>query len=581
MGALRLIGTALRSEYLSITDFQCSADYLAYMYENAAGFITRSGIHNNIYKERFGRFKQLTTRKYDGLEDIYTSMNTFYTYERKVDKVKRLNALFVDLDYYKLGLSPESVLFDLYDNYFGRKIPHPTFVIDSGRGMYLIWKINEDKNALPRWTSIMKYLVDICAPFNADHASTDAARILRVPFSVNSKSGNPVRIIDFNDISYTLHEIIREYDIKPSNCRPQKAHSDSKYPHGEATKRMRNYASLIAEQKCLELPDFSNFDNTFSFIADNKFAHGEHVVKDRGNIRYFAASNKSIVLDGRCRDLETLFSLRNKAECKREIGLFLYRLWLCESTNNYDYAQQQTLLFNSKLKFSLDEKYVLKRTESAERMVKKGRTYNYRVDTLVKILEITAEESQYLKYLVSSHNSASPKENKKARNRRAYLSRLEKDGKATKTDSVNARRETIAMLRVDGNCVSDICDMLHISRRTYERDIVIIEAEGIATRAAKVVKQTAVKIRAACKKTASNVLEAARSFSQAAFNYLSNTEKNKFSNTKPNNATKIKPSYYKRTPYGCSACAFSSYALGEFIQLSMFDLLDTATGDSS
>ncbi|WEV16725.1 hypothetical protein [Clostridium perfringens] len=44
---------------------------------------------------------------------------------------------------------------DLEKNYFNQSIPIPNYVIDSGRGMYLIWIINAvPSKALPLWKAV-------------------------------------------------------------------------------------------------------------------------------------------------------------------------------------------------------------------------------------------------------------------------------------------------------------------------------------------------------------------------------------------------------------------------------------------
>lgn len=572
-----MLGTASKLSYLSIDDFKCSTDYLTYMYGQSKGLIARSTIHE-YYSEDFNRSNVIVKRGYEGIENVYTSMNTFCKCDRKTEQLKRLNALYIDLDCYKLNMSKERVLMELYEDYFGSVIPVPTFVIDSGRGLYLIWKINEDRNALPRWTSVMNYIFENCIPFNADPACKDASRILRVPFSINSKSNTPVKILDFNDVTYSLHEIIREYSIQKSSF--EKKQNTAKNFWGKPTVRMRHYATVIAEQKGLELPDFESYEDTFSFIAENKLAHGELANKRSGNILYFAASNKKPMLNGRCRDLERLFALRHGGDCKREVGLFLYRLWLCEATHDYDYALNMTLLFNKSFSVPLDEKYVISRTASAEKIVQKGNSYRYSKKRIVEILGISDDEMKELSYLNLSDGV--PSDAKKARNRRAYLSRLEEEGKETKTNTVRTRREKIAALHVEGKGKGEICALLNISTRTFERDMIVIAAEGFIGRARAAFNENANKVMAKVENVAGNVTDAMASMANKAVE----SAKEAISRL----ATNFQPSYYERTPVGCSAAgSIEPTGLCIPVQLTLWDFLrdktthmaDRARGNSS
>lgn len=487
---LGMVGT---SAYRCIADFASHKDYLHYMYGNVKGFVTRSVIpqeRKGAYYESFNFADRLINRnRYYDIENVYTSMNTFLSKRkrgdnksgRKVANLKRLNALYLDIDCYKIDMYPEQALFELEQEYFGRKIPVPTFAVNSGRGLYLIWKIDEDRNALPRWTSVQKYLFEQCKDLNADPQAIDAARILRVPFSVNGKNGEPVRIVHFFDVKYTLYELIQEYDIK---AEVHKKNPEPTYPYGEATARQRRVAEWQATEFTLDLPDFSNYQETFNFIRKN--SNTEHRVADDNIIIFARAKTIVTMLDGRVNDLFKLFSMRRGEDCRREYALFLCRLWVGERTNDYAYALEKTKALNRSFDAPLDEDYVVKRTKSAETKLKTGKTYQYSVSKLIRVLHITNEEQRELEYL--SINPQGKADRKKKANRRAYLLRLEKEGKQTKGDTVRKRREEVARLIAEGKGKGDICAALEISARTYDRDRVYVVAEGLLCRAIEAVK---------------------------------------------------------------------------------------------
>uniref|UniRef100_UPI0022E670ED DNA-binding response regulator n=1 Tax=Clostridium perfringens TaxID=1502 RepID=UPI0022E670ED len=95
----------------------------------------------------------------------------------------------------------------------------PNYVIDSGRGMYLIWLINKvPSQALALWKAIQEYLYNQLKCFGADdRQALDATRILRVPGSINSKSKTVVNILDEYKYVYDLREIQNEFlpELKP------------------------------------------------------------------------------------------------------------------------------------------------------------------------------------------------------------------------------------------------------------------------------------------------------------------------------------------------------------------------------
>lgn len=557
-----MLGTFGTSAYKAAEDFISHKDYLNYMYGDVKGFITRSVIpqeRKGAYYETFAFSDRIINRNsYYSITNVYTSMNTFLTKRkdgdaqsgRKVENLKRLNALYLDLDCYKIGMTQEQVLFALENDYFGSKIPVPTFVINSGRGLYLIWKINEDRNALPRWMNVEKYLFEQCKEFNADPQALDAARILRVPYSVNGKNGETVRIMRFNDVRYTLHEIIKEYDIKPQK-REKKVKNEPTYPYGEATAKQRRVAQWQAAEFGLELPDFANYQETFDFIQKNSNYHRED--KEENKVIIFA-KHKTItsMLDGRVNDLFKLFSMRKGGDCSREYALFLCRLWVGERTNDFDYALEQTKALNRTFDVPFDERYVETRTKSAETKLKTGKTYQYSLSKLIDVLNITDEEQKELEYLCRQPQSQAAR--RKKSNRRAYLSRLEKEGKQTKRETLKERRETIAMMIAEGKEKEEICALLQISARTYDRDKAAITADGLLSRVKATLKESAEKIKDRAEKAAESLKTAAEATAQAIGKAVEATEKvvSPF----------FKSTNYKRTPVGCSAHS-SKYNGGE------------------
>lgn len=571
-----MLGTFGTSAYKAAEDFISHKDYLNYMYGDVKGFITRSVIpqeRKGAYYETFAFSDRIINRNsYYGITNVYTSMNTFLTKRkdgdaqsgRKVENLKRLNALYLDLDCYKIGMTQEQVLFALENDYFGSKIPVPTFVINSGRGLYLIWKISEDRNALPRWTNVEKYLFEQCKEFNADPQALDAARILRVPYSVNGKNGETVRIMRFNDVRYTLHEIIKEYGIKPQK-REKKVKNEPTYPYGEATAKQRRVAQWQAAEFGLELPDFANYQETFDFIQKNSNYHRED--KEENKVIVFA-KHKTItsMFDGRVNDLFKLFSMRKGGDCSREYALFLCRLWVGERTNDFDYALEQTQALNRTFDVPFDERYVETRTKSAEIKLKTGKTYQYSLSKLIDVLNITDEEQKELEYLCRQPQSQAAR--RKKSNRRAYLSRLEKEGKQTKREALKERRETIAMMIAEGKEKEEICALLQISARTYDRDKAAITADGLLSRVKATLKESTEKIKDRAEKAAESLKTAAEATAQAMGKAVEVAEK------------VVSPFFqstnYKRTPVGCSAHS-SQYINKQYKQLTIWDIWAVST----
>lgn len=140
-----------------------------------------------------------------GKEDFYFSVNSFYCAHRKTENVRHLNAIVLDYDFYKLnqfkGLKAEEML--------ERTRPSlpadPSFVVDSGRGLYIIFALEHCPYQLADlYRSIVNTLQKQQEVFGADPKATLVTQVIRIPGTVNSKSGKTVEIIECNDKRYSI-----------------------------------------------------------------------------------------------------------------------------------------------------------------------------------------------------------------------------------------------------------------------------------------------------------------------------------------------------------------------------------------
>ena len=120
---------------------------------------------------------------------------------RRSDSVSRLNACWVDLDYYKLGLTAGEVIGQIYDRQAEGVIPPPSYLKDSGRGLWVVWLLGMEprhyKEHLERWRAIQAKLTTMFLPQGADVLSNDPARVSRVLGSLNPKSNRRANMMVF------------------------------------------------------------------------------------------------------------------------------------------------------------------------------------------------------------------------------------------------------------------------------------------------------------------------------------------------------------------------------------------------
>lgn len=496
-----MLGISAGAEQKNINDFCSAVDYIKYLFTDIKGWICRSQI-NPTYRQEMYRYNGLLGAGFNE-NNVYMSMNTFYKNERTVQCLKRLNALYVDIDCYKFGLDKQSVMTRLEEDYYEKVIPYPTFVIDSGRGLYLIWKLrNEDRNALPRWTRVEKYLTDILQEFGADPACKDAARILRVPFSINTKSGTKVDILQFFDVTYKIRDIELEYNITYPKKDYKRADGEKTHPYNTATEPMRRYASDLASKLGAELPDFNDYKATKDWIAKMR----PRIVFTRKAREDCGVKNTDgkmkCILKGYCDDIAALFAMRQGEDCKREIALFLYRLFTYDMTGDKELALTRTLELNASFSCPFPEKYVIKATKSAERKIDKGGTYHYKRESIIDILDITVEEMQNLVYLVDADRR---KERKKERNKKYYQEHLAEQGKETKKEGMTKRRDAVFAMQQEGKNASEIMKELQISRATYYRVCAEIAAESAMDTAKEIVREVIDEAVEAVKNTVNGI----------------------------------------------------------------------------
>lgn len=281
----------------------------------ADGWITlaRKDPHTRKFHQRHYQPEELaeSLSEWTG-EDVYYSQNSFFKPQRRIDNIRQLRSLYVDMDVYNLNLKPEWVLGKLEHEYFRDVMPEPNMVIFSGRGLVLVWNIEPiPYKAMPLWRSVENYLLDTLKDLGADMKASDPARIFRLAGTVNSKNQSTVTVQYRHGYRYDIHEL--QYDYLPElTPKPQK-------------KRGRK-------------PKIIRLFNTYTL----------HLV--------------------RARDVAKLVRLRDgDVRNHREYICFLYRYFTCCYTNDPVQALEDTLSLNDEFTEPLSRREVITATKSAEK----------------------------------------------------------------------------------------------------------------------------------------------------------------------------------------------------------------------
>ena len=408
------MGQAIRQE-----EYLEQLNYLDILHSDSKGWITRAEI-NCGYKQWHYRYKELLEQDFNQ-ENVYISINTFYSTFRRLEYLKELKAQFIDLDIYKTGFTKAQIIMHLETDYFNKSIPRPNLIIDSGRGLYLIWLLNSvPSKALPLWKAVEEYLYSVLKPFGADRQALDPTRVLRVPGSINSKSNTTVNVIEQYDYIYDLREIQKEF-----------------------------------------LPELKPKEKKKGRPSRTVFIHRERSL-------YFA----------RIQDITKLCELREyDLKGHRELILFLYRYYLCYFLEDTKKALEDVLELNREFIYPLSENEVIRATRSAEKVyLSKDKDYRYKNETLIELLEITELEETHMSTIISKNEY---KRRDRVYQKNKYQRKLKSEGKISEKEKLSQRRAKIKDLLAEGLKQKDICSQLNISKDTYIRDRKYLREQGL------------------------------------------------------------------------------------------------------
>ncbi|GAA0790348.1 helix-turn-helix transcriptional regulator [Hathewaya limosa] len=391
--------------------------------------------------------------------NLYMSPNSFYKPSRRIENVRKLNSLFIDVDYYNIeklrDLSPEQIIFLLDDEYFKIKVPDASLIVITGRGLAIYWLIEPvPYKVLPLWNAVQKFLLNELEEVGADPKSIDAARVMRLSGSINQKSKKPVELLIYNaEYKYSLREIQEEY--MPSL---------TPYVENPCYKRRGRKPKIVKM--------FNVYSLHYARLCD---------IVTLQDVR-----------GGLCRSEDGTLSETGQ----REIMCFLYRYYSCCFTQDTEKALQDTLEFNKGFVLPLDEKTVRSQTRQAEKAYEewllndfnlKGRIltkeemekvkkkkeiykflgYNYTNKSLIALLVILEEEMRKLQTIISE------KEVKRRNNNynkdKFKKQRRNEKGLTKKQQELLDRLEVIKKLKEEGYKQTEIAQMLNISVRAVQR----------------------------------------------------------------------------------------------------------------
>ncbi len=351
------------------------------------------------------------------MEDVYFSLNSFRRHRREAQHVWHLNAIAIDYDYYKFKkykhLTPE----EMYEGHIKKDLLHqPTYVVDSGRGLYLIYAFNHCSRVRTAvYQKIYKYMTNSQEKYGADTKATLVTQVIRLPGTINSNSMTEVKVIESNDTNYELLDFVNYLPYSYEEIKQIKSKKRIKSVNSKLYRRARK---------------IDYFENVYS-------------------------------------DLKLLVKTRNTN--KHYEGYREYLLYLVNyMAMYYGMSLIEAYKYSHKINKMLAKPMT---TYQVEKQCKPSKICSgvMSIKTIISKLEITIEEQQQLKTLISDEAKYIYQKRKKAARSIRYLGRTEKEFK------LYLRRSMISKLQRTGLGIVHIARELKISKQLVYADIKYIK----------------------------------------------------------------------------------------------------------
>lgn len=147
-----------------------------------------------------------------------------------------LNGIYVDLDCYAVGRTPGEALGAAFDMQLAGTIPNVSVFWFSGQGLWLLWLLRDKRAGVPEnpdllpasqrawpealdlYARVERAVARTFEAWGVDSGAKDAARVMRLAGSVNTKAGERVRvlpqIVDGRVPVYTLQELAAHWHVE-------------------------------------------------------------------------------------------------------------------------------------------------------------------------------------------------------------------------------------------------------------------------------------------------------------------------------------------------------------------------------
>jgi hypothetical protein len=191
-------------------------DYSKHLYSNDLdGYLQLAHIPNSGAQTFKGAYVMgdaipRSLREIEGQADYFITPNSYYIPERSSRNIRHFRALYTDLDLVNYGKA--EAVYEVALLAGAGKIPEPTMIIDSGRGLHLYWRIKHAPvKAAWTWQQLQDYLYKQLRHLGADARATDSARLLRIPGTINSRNEALCKPVVITNKQYSMYDLRDKY----------------------------------------------------------------------------------------------------------------------------------------------------------------------------------------------------------------------------------------------------------------------------------------------------------------------------------------------------------------------------------
>src|SRR5699024_260539 len=131
--------------------------------------------------------------KYYDKPDVYMTFNGFEDgYSRKQDNLKQYRTVAIDLDIYKIGISPLKALEEIQARVREGTIPEPSMLATSN-GFHLYYSIYDGSavniKTTRMYNAVRTKLLNELKDLNSDYVATPVNGLIRMPNTINTRTG--------------------------------------------------------------------------------------------------------------------------------------------------------------------------------------------------------------------------------------------------------------------------------------------------------------------------------------------------------------------------------------------------------